>query len=74
MNKETHEDHHQEQVYINNQVILNYLNDISFIIASNLKDVATNNLIDHNLNLFWNIYILLSTYITKEPPKFTKYY
>ena len=60
---------HQEQVYINNQVILNYLNDISFIIASNLKDVATNNLIDHNLNLFWNIYILLSTYITKEPPK-----
>ena len=64
-----HEDHHQEQVYINNQVILNYLNDISFIIVSNLKDVATNNLIDHNLNLFWNIYISLSSYITKEPPK-----
>ena len=64
-----------DQVYINNEVILNYLNDISFIIISNLKDVSNSaiisnneNLIDNNMNLFWNIYILLSTYLIDQPP------
>ncbi|RCK57724.1 Transcriptional regulator of yeast-form-adherence 5 [Candida viswanathii] len=67
-----------EQIYINNEVILNYLNDISFIIISNLKDVpnsptittsnSNDNLVDNNINLFWNIYILLSTYLTNQPP------
>lgn len=34
---ESLEDTDGEQIYINNEVILNYLNDISFIIISNLK-------------------------------------
>ncbi|KAK6872886.1 hypothetical protein K6H10_005013 [Candida tropicalis] len=76
---ESLEDTDGEQIYINNEVILNYLNDISFIIISNLKDVSNSpvlsgvsnsndNLIDNNINLFWNIYILLSTYLTNQPP------
>ncbi|RLV96526.1 Transcriptional regulator form adherence 5 [Spathaspora sp. JA1] len=60
----------EESIYINNDVILNYLNDISFIIISNLKDLNSNdNLIDLNINLFWNIYIILSNYMKLSPPK-----
>jgi len=64
-----------EEATISDEIILNYLNDISFIIISNLNNVNSinDNLIDINLNLFWNIYILLSTYL-KAPPKFYHFF
>lgn len=53
-------------------LIVNYLNDISFIILSNLNNDKTNlNLMTNNMNLFWSIYILLSNqFINQLPPKF----
>ncbi|EGW30373.1 uncharacterized protein SPAPADRAFT_52462 [Spathaspora passalidarum NRRL Y-27907] len=69
-NIEQEEEQDDESIYINNDVILNYLNDISFIIISNLKDLNSNdNLIDLNINLFWNIYIILSNYMKSSSPK-----
>ncbi|KAG7665593.1 uncharacterized protein J8A68_000799 [[Candida] subhashii] len=69
-------DDNEGEVYINNEVILNYLNDISFIIISNLKDLnsANDNLVDLNINLFWTIYIMLSTYIKQTPPKIYSFF
>ncbi|KAK6203388.1 uncharacterized protein RJT21DRAFT_132684 [Scheffersomyces amazonensis] len=66
----------EDDTFINNDIILNYLNDISFIIISNLKDLtsANENLIDLNVNLFWNIYILISNYLKSTPPKFYSFF
>lgn len=57
---------------LNADLMFNYLNDISFIIMSNLNNEKDNmNLANNNMNLFWSIYILLSNYfVNKEPPKF----
>jgi hypothetical protein len=52
--------------FISNSIILNYLNDISYIIYSNLLDDEI--MINLNLPLFWNIYLLLSDYLS-VPPK-----
>lgn len=47
----------------------NYLDDISYIIMSNLSINTT--IISKNMTLFWSIYILLSRYqINDGPPKF----
>lgn len=47
----------------------NYLDDISYIIMSNLS--LNSNIINKNMNLFWCIYNLLSLYqINDGPPKF----
>ncbi|KAK6458244.1 ADR1-like Zn finger domain protein [Scheffersomyces xylosifermentans] len=69
-------DDDEDNTFVNNDVILNYLNDISFIIISNLKDLnnSNENLIDLNINLFWNIYILLSNYLKGQPPKFYAFF
>ncbi|KAK6460756.1 hypothetical protein DFJ63DRAFT_239649 [Scheffersomyces coipomensis] len=66
----------EDDTFINNDIILNYLNDISFIIISNLKDLTTSNenLIDLNIKLFWNIYILISNYLKSKPPKFYSFF
>ena len=60
-----------EQIYLNNTVILEYLDQISYIIISNLADFSNPNekLIDSNMNLFWSIYIILSFYFHNRNPK-----
>lgn len=69
-------DDEEDSAFVNNEIILNYLNDISYIIISNLKDLnnSNENLIDLNINLFWNIYILLSQYLQGQPPKFYSFF
>lgn len=51
--------------FINDDIILNYLDDISFVIFYNLSNEEV--MIDLNLPLFWNIYLLLSNYLPKPP-------
>lgn len=65
------ENDNDEQIYLNNIVILEYLDQISFIIISNLTDFSNPNdkLIDSNMNLFWSIYIVLSFYFHDRNPK-----
>lgn len=63
-----------EDTTISDDVILNYLNDISYIINSNLISVSPSNLIELNMNLFWNIYILLSTYLKNQLPKIYSFF
>lgn len=58
----------------NSDVVFNYLNDTSYIIMSNLTNYSAE-LIQNNLELFWNIYILLSKYlINSPPPKFYEFF
>ncbi|KAI5963052.1 uncharacterized protein KGF55_002844 [Candida pseudojiufengensis] len=59
----------QQTIYLNNQVILDYLDQISFIIISNLTEFSNPNekLIDLNMNLFWSTFILLSFYLDRCP-------
>ncbi|KAI5956830.1 hypothetical protein KGF54_000448 [Candida jiufengensis] len=62
-------DQDQQTIYLNNQVMLDYLDQISFIIISNLSEFTNPNekLIDSNINLFWSIFILLSFYLENSP-------
>lgn len=64
----------EEDTTVSNSVILNYLNDISSIINANLSSVSPSNLIDLNISLFWNIYILLSTYLKPLLPKMYSFF
>ena len=61
----------ENRVYLNNKVILDYMDQISFIIISNLTDFSNplDRLIDANLGLFWGIYSLLSLYNEDKVPK-----
>ncbi|KAA8902748.1 hypothetical protein DIURU_002644 [Diutina rugosa] len=54
-------------VGVSQQVLLDYLDDISAIIVQNLGDDST--LVDLNLELFWGIYMLLSQNLVSSPPK-----
>ncbi|ODV81853.1 uncharacterized protein CANTADRAFT_43562 [Suhomyces tanzawaensis NRRL Y-17324] len=65
-----------EGTLISDDIILNYLNDISYIILSNLNNMSASNdnIIDGNLNMFWNIYILLSNALKGGPPKFYSFF
>lgn len=58
--------------FVTDEIILNYLNDISSIIVGNLGDDLM--LVDLNLDLFWGIYILLSSYLPEHPPKFYRFF
>lgn len=71
VNQASGENDNDEQIYLNNTVILEYLDQISFIIISNLADFSNPNdkLIDSNMNLFWSIYIILSFYFQDRNPK-----
>jgi hypothetical protein len=57
---------------VNSDLIFNYLNDISSIILNNIVlDPNSATLLYDNMNMFWSIYILLSTYFANGyPPKF----
>ncbi|KAI5969823.1 hypothetical protein CANMA_001113 [Candida margitis] len=71
VNQVNDQDENDEQIYLNNTVILEYLDQISFIIISNLADFSNPNdkLIDGNMPLFWSIYIILSFYFNDRSPK-----
>lgn len=60
----------------NNHLILEYLDDTSFIILENLANNLSNDFLnEQNAELFWNIYILISDFkINDKPPKSFPYF